>query len=280
MSVIIQALSENTSDNPELEADFGLSLFISVNGKSILLDAGSKGKCLENAQKLGIDLNKLDAIVLSHGHFDHTDGIVHLIKKGITKVPVYFNRYMFCERYWYRKDDGDFYFPTMSGLSPQYLQRNHIQFFGVCKDIYQIFNEEKIFIVSNIKRSCPFEEICPDDLIKINNEFNVDNYKDECILVIEDNDELIVLTGCGHHGLLNICSYAENLFNKPVKAFIGGTHLAAFPFERTEKTIEALKNSSLKILAVGHCTGPDAMQAFSKELSIFKPLHTGTKITL
>ncbi|MEA4972742.1 MAG: MBL fold metallo-hydrolase [Candidatus Metalachnospira sp.] len=280
MSVIIQALSENTSENPELEADFGLSLYITVNGKSILLDTGSSGKCLENAQKLGIDLNKLDAIVLSHGHFDHTDGLVHLIENGITKVPVYFNRYMFSERYWYKKDDGNYYFPTMSGLSPQYLQRNHIRFMGVCNDVHQIFADENIYIVSNIERTCPFEEICPDDVIKINNEFTVDNYKDECVLVIEDNSQLIVITGCGHYGLVNICSHIEKLFKKPVKAFVGGTHLVAFPFERTEKTIEELKGSSLKVLAVGHCTGSDAMQAFSKELSIFKPLHTGTKIIL
>jgi len=280
MSITIQALSENTSDNPELEADFGLSLLISVNGKSILLDAGSNGRCLENAQKLGIDLCKLDAIVLSHGHFDHTDGLVHLIDKGINNVPVYFNRYMFSERYWYKKNDGDYYFPTMSGLSPQYLQRNKIKFLGICKDIFQIFNNEKIYIVSNIERTCPFEEICPDDVIKINNEFVIDKYKDECILVIEDKDELIVLTGCGHYGLINICSHAERIFGKPVKAFVGGTHLAAFPIERTEKTIAELKKSSLKLLVAGHCTGPDAMNIFSKELAIFKPLHTGTEITL
>ncbi|MPM35516.1 hypothetical protein SDC9_82109 [bioreactor metagenome] len=91
---------------------------------------------------------------------------------------------------------------------------------------------------------------------------------------------MIVITGCGHYGLVNICSHIEKLFKKPVKAFVGGTHLVAFPFERTEKTIEELKGSSLKVLAVGHCTGSDAMQAFSKELSIFKPLHTGTKIIL
>lgn len=280
MSVSIQALSENISDNPELEADFGISLYITVNGKALLLDVGSRGKCLDNSKKLGIDLSKLDAIILSHGHFDHTDGLVYLIENGITGVPVYFNRYFFCERYWCKKEDGDYYFPTMSGISPQYLQRNHIQFIGVCSDIYQIFPNENIFIISNIERTCSFEEICPDDMIKVNNEFTVDNYKDECVLVIEDNNELVVITGCGHYGIVNICTHVEKSLGKPVKAFIGGTHLAAFPYERTEKTISELKASSLKILAAGHCTGSDAMQAFSEKLPIFKPLHTGTKIIL
>ena len=279
MSVKITALSENISENSCLQADFGLSIHINYNGKSIMLDAGSTGKCLENAEKLGIDLSALDAIVLSHGHFDHTDGVVHLIENGITNVPLYFNRYMFSERYWYKKDDGDYYFPTMSGLSPQYLQRNKVPFMGVCTDVFKPFADENIYIVSGIERTCEFEEICPDDFIKVNNEYVVDDYKDECILVIDDEDGLVVVTGCGHHGVINICTYAQKLFNKPVKAFVGGTHLLAFGPERTEKTIESLKELPLRLLAVGHCTGPMAMEAL-KVLDIFKPLHTGTTINI
>lgn len=279
MSVTVTALSENISENPELEADFGLSLHIKVNNKSILLDAGSTGKCLDNANILGIDLSKSDAIVLSHGHFDHTDGIVKLIDNGITNVPVYFNRYAFCERYWYKKDDGDYYFPTMSGLSPSYLQRNKVPFRGICTDVYKLFEDEEVYILSGIERVCDFEEICPDDYIKSNNEFIVDTYKDESILVIISDGELIVLTGCGHHGVINICRYAEKTFSLPVKAFIGGTHLVAFGPERTEKTIKELQKLNFKTFAVGHCTGPYAMKAF-EVLKSFTPLHTGTKLKL
>ena len=275
MSVTVTALSENISENSTLEADFGLSLHISVNGRSIMLDAGSTGTCLENAKKLGIDLSSLDAIVLSHGHFDHTDGALHLIENGITNIPLYFNRYMFSERYWYKKDDGDYYFPTMTGLSPHYLKRTRVPFMGVCSSVFQLF--EGVYILSNIERTCPFEEICPDDVIKSGNEFITDDYRDECVLALDGGDGLIVLTGCGHHGVINICTYAQKMLQKPVKAFIGGTHLAAFGSERTLKTIEALKKLELKLLAVGHCTGPAAMEAF-KQLGIFTPLHTGTKI--
>ena len=69
------------------------------------------------------------------------------------------------------------------------------------------------------------------------------------------------------------------MFGKPVSAFIGGTHLAAFGSERIEKTVSALKDLDLKILAAGHCTSPEAMSAF-KALPFFVPLHTGTKINL
>lgn len=279
MSITVTALSENISENPELEADFGLSIHIKINNKSILLDAGSTGKCFDNAKKLGIELSKLDAILLSHGHFDHTDGIVRLIENGITNVPLYFNRYMFCERYWYKKDDGDYYFPTMSGLSPSYLQRHRVPFKGVCTDVYKMFDDEEIYILSGIERTCPFEEICPDDYIKTNGEFSVDTYCDESILVIVSDGELIVLTGCGHHGVINICSYASKVFGLPVKAFIGGTHLLAFGPERTDKTLEAIKNSSIRTFAVGHCTGPDAMRKF-ESLPSFVPLHTGTVLNL
>lgn len=89
----ITALAENISENELLSADFGLSLYIEFGGKKILLDTASTGKCLENAEKLGINLHSLDAIVLSHGHFDHTDGAVSLIENGITDTPVYISRY-------------------------------------------------------------------------------------------------------------------------------------------------------------------------------------------
>lgn len=279
MPVTITALSENISDDSRLQADFGLSLHIKTDRKSIMLDTGSTGKCLENANALGIDLSKLDAILLSHGHFDHTDGMTRLIENKITDVPVYFNRYMFCERYWRKKDNGNYYFPTMSGLSPQYLQRERIPFTGVCDDVFRLFPDEEIYILSNIERTCPFEDICPDDVIKINNEFVTDDYRDECVLAVDIGDGIAVMTGCGHHGVINICTYAQKVLGKPVKAFIGGTHLAAFDFERTEKTIAELKKSSLKLLAAGHCTGPQAMEAFS-QLDFFVPLRTGTKINL
>ena len=96
MSVTVTALSENISEIPGLEPDFGLSLHIKLNDKTILLDAGSTGKCLDNAKKLGIDLASLDAMVLSHGHFDHTDGVIKLIENGMTNI-LYFAWYLLSE---------------------------------------------------------------------------------------------------------------------------------------------------------------------------------------
>lgn len=279
MPITITALSENISEDSRLCADFGLSLHIQTDRRSIILDTGSSGKCFDNSETLGIDLSRTDAVVLSHGHFDHTDGILRLTENNSLNAPLYFSRYMFCERYWKKKDNGEYYFPTMSGLSPQYLQRKHIPFIGICEDVFKPFPDEEIYILSNIERTCPFEEICPDDVIKVNNEFVTDDYRDECILAVDNGDGIIVMTGCGHHGVINICTYVQKMLKNPVKAFIGGTHLVAFDFDRTEKTIAALKKSPLKLLAAGHCTGPDAMEAF-KELDFFVPLHTGTKINL
>ncbi len=274
----ITALAENISENELLSADFGLSLYIEFGGKKILLDTASTGKCLGNAEKLGINLHSLDAIVLSHGHFDHTDGAVSLIENGITDTPVYISRYAFSERYWHRTDDGEFYFPTMAGISPAYLQRKHVPFRALCTDSYEL--GENIYILSNISRSCEFEAVCPNDFVKVGNDYVIDDYRDECVLVLDMGDGLAVLTGCGHHGIINIIRHVEKVFNKPVWVFVGGTHLVAFGAERTELTVKALKESNLKLLCAGHCTGPDAMKAFAEKLPFFKPLHTGTIIEL
>ena len=99
-------------------------------------------------------------------------------------------------------------------------------------------------------------------------------------VVIEEDDGLILLSGCGHVGLVNICSCAEKRLGKPVKAFIGGTHLMAFPAERTEHTLDYVKHSTIRTLAAGHCTGPTAMIRFAEEIPGFVPVHTGTVIDL
>ena len=93
----ITALAENISENELLSADFGLSLYIEFGGKKILLDTASTGKCLENAEKLGINLHSLDAIVLSHGHFDHIWGVEELRERSGAEVYAYEGEEKLCQ---------------------------------------------------------------------------------------------------------------------------------------------------------------------------------------
>lgn len=280
MSVKITVLSENQSFIPDLDADFGISLWIECDNISLLMDTGTSGKCFENAGKLGIDLKTAQAIVLSHGHCDHTNGLFHLVRQGITHTPVYLHRYFFNERYWDKVGDGDFYFPTMSGLSPQYLMEHQIPFQAIYQSLHPLFKDAGIWLLSNIPKTSRFESICPTDVIRRGGDYVIDDYRDEMCLVIEQNDGLIILSGCGHTGLVNICTCAQSHFGKPVTAFIGGTHLMAFPPERTEETLNFILKSQIRTLAVGHCTGPYAAERFKNELASYIPLHTGTVITL
>ncbi len=280
MSAKITVLSENQSFEPNLEADFGISLWVESNNHAFLMDTGTLGKCLENAKKLSIDLTSAEAICFSHGHCDHTNGLIHLANQGITKIPVYLHRYFFNERYWDKADDGGYYYPTMSALSPQYLMQHQIPFKAIYQPLYPLFEDGNIWLMSDVRRTCVYESICPSDVVRRGGDYVVDDYRDEMSIVIEDKDGLIILSGCGHNGLINICTCAENRFGKPVKAFIGGTHLMAFPEERTEHTLNFIKNSNIQTLAVGHCTGPNAMKRFEEEISGFIPIHTGTVIEI
>lgn len=280
MSVKITVLSENLSFNPELEADFGISIWVEAHGHSFLMDTGTSGKCLGNAKKLGIDLNHAEAIVLSHGHCDHTNGLFHLADNGLTKTPLYLHRYFFNERYWDKTEDGGYYYPTMTGLSPQYLMQHQIPFKAIYQPLYPLFEDTGIWLMSDIPRTSVFESICPSDVIRRGGDYMVDDYRDEMSVVIEQENGLIIISGCGHIGLVNICTCAEKRLGKPVKAFIGGTHLMAFPADRTEHTMEYIKNSQIRTLAVGHCTGPNAMNRFEAEIPGFVAVHTGTVIDL
>ena len=94
----ISVLMENTSRNPALEAEHGLSLYIETTDLRLLFDTGATGAFVSNAQKMGIDLAKVDALVLSHGHYDHGGGIERFLECN-SRAPVYLSAHAFEEHY-------------------------------------------------------------------------------------------------------------------------------------------------------------------------------------
>lgn len=96
MSLKITTLIENMADAEEkLEFEHGFSLWIETENKKILFDTGQTGAFVENAEKLGIDLSETDAVVLSHGHYDHTGGVPALCKRLQRKTPFYTGKEFF-----------------------------------------------------------------------------------------------------------------------------------------------------------------------------------------
>lgn len=279
MAVTLTSLLDNLNPAPNLASEFGFSLYLEAGGRKILFDTGSTGVFCDNAKALGVDLSALDAVVLSHGHFDHARGYTRLVEEGLTHAPLYLHRYFFTERYWHQTALDGLYEPTGSGLSQSYLMRHRVACKGICADVFPLFADAGIYIVANFARQCEFEMADPTNVAKIGGGFVVDDYRDEIALAVELAEGLLVITGCAHAGLVNICQSAAARLGRPVTAFVGGTHLAASPPARAEATLRWVNASALKTLALCHCTGEDARNTFAQGCPACVSLSTGETLT-
>ena len=279
MNVTVTALIENRSDRPELACEFGLSLLVEAGKRRILFDAGSSGAFLDNAAALGLDLAALDAVVLSHGHIDHCRGLCRLVEEGLS-APLYVHRDFFTDRYWDKAGGEGYYEPTSSGLDAAWLVRHGVRWRALARDLFQPFPGEEIYLMSNAPRTCPFEPIDPTDLVFTGGQFRPDDYRDELGLVVRGEEGLVLITGCAHTGLVNLCTHAQRLLGLPVLAYVGGTHLAPSPVERAARTAAYVNGSAIRTLAPCHCTGPEALALFRRDCPTFVPFSTGCALSL
>lgn len=101
----LTVLSENTALDPRLEAEFGLSVYLEEGNTRLLFDAGERGACLQNAEKLGIDLRRVTAVAFSHNHRDHCGGFLRLAKLLPPDVPIYAHSGFFIRKWWDHRCD-------------------------------------------------------------------------------------------------------------------------------------------------------------------------------
>lgn len=214
-----------------------------------------------------MNLEGVDAAVLSHGHYDHCLGLCRLVEAGGLKAPLYVHRDFFTDRWWDKGDSDGYYYPTSSGLDAPYLLRHGVLLRALAQPVFQPFPGEELYLLSGFRRACRFEPMDPADLVFTGSGFRVDDYRDELALVVRGETGLAIFTGCAHSGLVNICTHAEALLGLPVLAYVGGTHLAPSPLTRAERTAEYVNASSIRTLAACHCTGPSAMELFARAWS-------------
>ncbi len=252
----VTVLVENTAHGPQVLAEHGLSYWIDHNGKQILLDSGQGGVLAGNAYKLKVPLHDLDALILSHGHYDHTGGVAEALK-STQSVMVYAHPAAFAKKF-ARNNNG-----TARGIGMPYPSEKAIRLTR-----NQLIHTTQPTIVSDgltvtgpVPRLTDFEdtggpffldEACtqPDPL------------EDDQSVFIDTAEGTVVLLGCAHSGIINTLRYIWQLTdNRPIHTVIGGMHLVgASPF-RIERTIEELKQLGVRHLAPAHCTGMPATVA-------------------
>ena len=257
----VTVLMENTApEGSALAREHGLSLLVEYRGHVLLLDAGSSGRFADNAAALGVDLGAVEAAVLSHGHYDHADGLRRFFQcNGTAKV--------YCRP----GAEGAYY--AMDPEGPRFI--------GIHRDIWREYQDrfaaaEGIFplaqgawLVPCACRDAAFAGRA-DNLMRKRGEddFVPDDFSHEQSLVLEGERGLAVFNSCCHGGAVNIVRSVEEQFpGRRVYALIGGLHM--FGKDHTgmnctpdyvRSVAAALRELGVEELWTGHCTGGAALE--------------------
>lgn len=258
----VNIIIENKSYREGLIGQYGLSMLIESNNHSLLLDAGSDESAFLNYISMGYSPNTIDAIVVSHNHFDHIGGIPYFLNHCNSKVYIseaangkYYTKSFFHRRHLVSRTD---------------IIENAIERFEFVKDQIKLF--ENIYIC-RIDEPDPFY-LCKDKRLKreTNGKLELDNFEHEVYVAVIENNECKILSSCSHNGIINIINDTKKRFNNiPITTFIGGMHMRGrksntlnCSLEHVKNLIDAVEKSGIKTIFTGHCTGFKAYDLLRK----------------
>lgn len=275
MSFKVTTLIENHTIDEQLQAQYGLSLYLTDGSFSLLLDTGAGGEFIDNAVKLGVNLDSIDALVLSHGHFDHTGGVKALINAGHTPREVYMGQNFYFPRY--KREVGRIR-PIGARFSEDFLVDNGVKSYLLEPGVHQL--HERVFLVNGIPHKNSFEKPNERLLCQCGRDYITDPFSEETVVVVMGDKGMAVLSGCSHAGVLNTCEWVSQLFNLPVKTFIGGTHLIESDEDRIRETMQHMRMLGIERLYACHCNGELANTIFANEYEAYIENGTGSVVEL
>jgi len=263
MDCRITTLADNTAGAPETLAEWGFSALIEFDGKSILMDTGRGHAITHNAELLDVDLKKIDVIVLSHGHADHTGGLQRVLQSMRKEVPVIGAPEIWDQKYSTRRTK----IPRYIGIPYQRAELESLGArFNLSKEPTKL--SENVMTTGEISMVTDFEKVGADTLlVRVDDDYELDQCPDDRALIVTIELGLVVVLGCAHRCLINTLYHAQNLTGiKQIHTVVGGCHLMDASEERIMKTIAALKDLDVQNVGVSHCTGLKAGAMMAGEL--------------
>jgi 7,8-dihydropterin-6-yl-methyl-4-(beta-D-ribofuranosyl)aminobenzene 5'-phosphate synthase len=271
-------------DAPRAEHGFSALVEITKAGRRhrVLFDAGiSPDGVVENMRRLGIDVASIEAIVCSHGHFDHTAGIDGLIKAlGWTNLPVIIHPHFWRRRRLVLPGRNPLEVPTTSRAALEDAG------FDIIEERQPSFLfERSLLVTGEVARTTGYEPGFPVQQAWLDGGWRADALVlDDQALVVDVKDKgLVVMTGCGHAGVVNICRYAQRLTRqRPVYTVLGGFHLNGPMFEPLiPQVCRDLAALAPDVVVPAHCTGWRAQHALAVALGpAFVPNCVGSRFEL
>lgn len=255
--------------------EHGFSALIEWQDGALLWDTGQGFTLLHNAQRMNKNLHNLQLVALSHGHYDHSGGLLPLLRTCGPKL-IFSHPAIFTPRYRH-KDTGE----SLSLGMP--YPKEYLEGQGASFDLSDQYREiaPRIWLTGQVKRTTAFE--AGDSGLYLDTcGCSRDPFDDDQSLVITTSRGLVVLLGCCHAGLINTLTHiAEKTGRTDISAVIGGTHLGFCSPQQLDQTVAALRNWQISKLAVSHCTGFAAAARLKQEFpTAFQPAQVGYTLEL
>lgn len=265
-------LVENTSENADCIAEHGLCIYIETEKHKLLLDTGQTDAIIHNAKAVGVDLSAVDIVVLSHGHYDHSGGL----------LP-------FCEI-----NDHALIYMQKSAAEPHF---NGDRYIGIDQKIMELPNlvlldgdkqlDDELFLFTGITGRRCFPQGNKKLLMYQDGEKVCDDFRHEQCLVITQNGKNLLLSGCAHNGILNILDKYHELFGSYPDYAITGFHMMKRDGEHTPDEIAVIEQTARELAKLntvfysGHCTGVPAFERMKAIMGEqLHEIHSGKEIRL
>ena len=249
-NINVTLLVENSVHERGLKGEHGLAWHIQSGSHRVLFDTGQTDLVVENARRLGVPLHRLDAIVLSHGHYDHTGGLA-AVAAASPCPPVFLHP---------AAREAKFNLPP--GGTPQFIglpestgavlarPQTRIVETRACTEVV-----EGLFVTGEIPRHTAYEDTGGSFFLD-ERATRPDPVQDDQAVFFDTAAGVVVLLGCAHAGVVNTLDYVQSLISgRPFRAVLGGLHLLTASPERLAATVEGLRQREVPLVVPAHCTG-------------------------
>ena len=257
----IVVLAENTAEGRGIQGEHGLAFLVGRDGQRLLFDTGQGLVLAANAKVLNLDLNLLDGLVLSHGHYDHTGGLAQVLARVSRPLPVHAHP---------------------GAVAPKYRAKaSGVHAIGMPESCLRavrgpaarlMLSTEAVAVAPGIRMTGEIPRIHGEERSQEHFCLDAEGRQDDPVaddqaLIVETGAGIVVLLGCAHAGVINTLDHIRDLTDgAPIRAVVGGMHLRSATPERLAWTIRELRRFDIAALYPMHCTGFAATAALWQAL--------------